>query len=192
MRILRPLERLAILTLAIGLSACANITYDRDDAIPIPAGATVAFGGSRYEGRENLDPAVDNDIVHRRIRSSLVTQLQSKGFKVVDNAASADFLVRYFVAVRRDTAPVATSSRTVRGAMPVGPGWGWGWGGGTVTTITPMDFSEVSFVVDLVQRSSGHPAWRAVWRGNPSTRAPTQEQIDDTMAQIFSSAPTAR
>ncbi|MGB8435378.1 MAG: DUF4136 domain-containing protein [Burkholderiales bacterium] len=191
MRITRSFERLAILAVAIGLTACANISYDRDDAIPIPAGATVAFGGSRYEGRENLDPAVDNDIVHRRIRSSLVAQLQSKGFKVVDSTASADFLVRYFLAVRRDTVPVATS-RTPRTATPVGPGWGWGWGGGTVTTITPVDFSEVSFVVDLVQRSSGHTAWRAVWRGNPSTRAPTQEQIDDTMARIFSSAPAAR
>lgn len=191
MRITRPFERLFILAVAMVLSACANISYDRDDAIPIPAGATVAFAGGKSEGRENLDPAVDNDIVHRRIQHSLVSQLQSKGYKVVDSAASADFLVRYFVAVRRDTVPVATS-RTQRGATPVGPGWGWGWGGGTVTTITPMDFSEVSFVVDLVQRSSGHTAWRAVWRGNPSTQAPTQEQIDDTMARIFSSAPTAR
>jgi Domain of unknown function (DUF4136) len=191
MRIIRPFERLAILAVAIGLSACANISYDRDDAIAIPAGATVAFAGGKSEGRENLDPAVDNDIVHRRIQSSLVTQLQSKGFKVVDNASSADFLVRYFVAVRRDTAQVATT-RTPRGAPAMGPGWGWGWGGGTVTTITPADFSEVSFVVDLVQRSTGHTAWRAVWRGNPSTRAPTQQQIDDTMARIFSSAPTAR
>lgn len=191
MRITRPFERLLILVVAMVLSACANISYDRDDAIPIPAGATVAFAGGKSEGRENLDPAVDNDIVHRRIQNSLVAQLKSKGFKVVDNTASADFLVRYFVAVRRETVPVATSS-TPRTATPVSPGWGWGWGGGTVTTITPTDFSEVSFVVDLVQRSSGHTAWRAVWRGNPSTRAPTQEQIDDTMARIFSSAPTAR
>jgi Domain of unknown function (DUF4136) len=191
MRITRPFERLLIAVVAMVLSACANISYDRDDAIPIPAGATVAFAGGKSEGRENLDPAVDNDIVHRRIQSSLVTQLQSKGFKVVDNTASAEFLVRYFVAVRRETVPVATSG-TPRTATPVRPGWGWGWGGGAVTTITPTDFSEVSFVVDLVQRSSGHTAWRAVWRGNPSTRAPTQEQIDDTMARIFSSAPTAR
>lgn len=189
MRITRPFERFLTLAVAMVLSACANITYDRDAAIPISAGATVAFAGGSSEGRENLDPAVGNDIVHRRIQRSLVTHLEASGFKVVDNAATADFLARYFVAVRRETAMVA-SSTAHRVSPAMGPGWGWGWGGGTVTTITPMDFTEVSFVVALVQRTTGQTAWRAVWRGNPTTRAPTQEQIDDTMARIFRSAPT--
>jgi Domain of unknown function (DUF4136) len=191
MRVTRFLEGLSLLAVAIGLSACANISYDRDESIAIPPGATVAFAGGKSEGRENLDPAVDNDIVHRRIQNALAAQLRAKGFKVMDDTASADFLVRYFVAVRRDTAQVATT-RTPRGAPAMGPGWGWGWSGGTVTTITPMDFSEVSFVVDLVQRATGHTAWRAVWRGNPSTRAPTQQEIDTTMARVFSSAPAVR
>jgi hypothetical protein len=187
---IRVFERFVLLAAAIGLSACTNISYDRDDSIVVPAGSTVAFAGGRSEGSENLDPAVGNDIVHRRIQSALVTQLQAKGFKLVDNAETADFLVRYFVGVRRGTRQVATTSGLGRSA-PMGPGWGWGWGGGTVTTVTPVDFADASFVVDLVQRSSGHTAWRGIWRGDPGPRAPTQQEIDNTMARIFRSAPSA-
>ncbi len=190
MPIIRVFERIVLLAAAIGLSACTNISYDRDDSVVVPAGATVAFAGGRSEGSENLDPAVGNDIVHRRIQSALVTQLQAKGFKLVDDAETADFLVRYFVAVRRGTRQVATTSGLGRNA-PMGPGWGWGWGGGTVTTVTPVDFADASFVVDLVQRSSGHTAWRGIWRGDPGPRAPTQQEIDNTMARIFRSAPSA-
>lgn len=190
MRILRLSERLAIVAVAIGLGACANIVYERDESIPIPTGATVAFGGGKSEGSQNLDPAVSNDTVHDRIQKSIAAQLESRGFRMVSNAASADFLVRYFVAVRPE--PLPTPAASGPGSNPaMGPGWGWGWGGGSIRTITPVDFAEVTFVVELVQRTTGRTAWRAVWRGNPGTRAPSQQQIDENMTKIFSSAPVA-
>jgi hypothetical protein len=179
-----------ILAVAIGLGACAHVSHDRNESIPIPAGATVAFAGGKTEGNENLDPAVDNDTVHRRIQISIASQLRSRGFQVVEASAAADFLVRYYVGVRNPTEVPSRSLRTGRTAV-MGPGWGWGWGGGTVTTLTPLDFAEVSFVVELVQRSTEQSAWRAVWHGNPGTRAPSQEEIDHQMYQIFRSAPVA-
>lgn len=191
MRIKRLLKCLSFVVAAAGLSACANITYDRDNAIAIPAGATVAFSGGRSEGRENLDPATGNDVVHRRIQSAIVTQLEASGFKLVTDAETADFVVRYFVGVQRGAAPPAAAMNW-RTAPTMNSGWGWGWGGGTVTTITPLDFTEVSVALDLVQRSTGRTAWRAVWRSDQAPRAPTQQEIDDAMARIFSSAPAAR
>jgi hypothetical protein len=189
----RPFHRLAILTAVVVASACTSISYDRDDSIRIPAGATVAFGGGSSEGRENLDPAVANDIVHRRMQTALVAQLEAKGYKLVDDPQTADFLVRYFVGVQRGTRQVATTSgvgRSPSWGPGWGPGWGWGWGS-TVTTVTPVDFTDVSFAVDLVERSTGHTAWRGIWRGDPGTRAPTQQEIDDKMARILRSAPAA-
>jgi len=186
MRSILPLRRFALLAAAVVVSACANISHDRDDAIHILPGATVAFGGDSYEGSGNLDPAVPNDIVHRRIRTALVAQLESKGYKVVDDPQTADFLLRYFVGVRRGTRQVATTAGVSN--SPWGPGWGWGWGT-TVTTVTPVEFTDVSFVVALVERSTGHTAWRAVWRGEPGSRAPTQQDIDSKIARMFRSAP---
>src|SRR5262249_5400787 len=105
-----PFRRFVLLAAVVVVCACATITYDRDDAIRIPPGATVAFGGVSYEGSQNLDSTVANDIVHRRIRTALVAQLEAKGYKVVDDPQTADFLLRYFVGVRRGTRQVATTS----------------------------------------------------------------------------------
>src|SRR5262245_56812547 len=101
MRSIHAMRRLALLATVAVVCACTNISHDRDDAIRIPPGATVSFGGSSYEGSQNLDPTVPNDIVHRRIRSALVAQLEAKGYKVVDDPQTADFLVRYFVGMQR-------------------------------------------------------------------------------------------
>jgi hypothetical protein len=61
MRITRPFDRLLILAVAAALSACANTTYDRDVAIPIPipGRATVAFAGGSSDGRENEHAGAD-------------------------------------------------------------------------------------------------------------------------------------
>src|SRR5262245_9962307 len=186
---------LSVLTVAFVLSGCStNISYDRDKTISIPAGATVAFAPGHAEGRENVDPAVRNEIVHQRIQSSIARELQAKGFKLVDDSASADFLVRYFVRVNRSTGQVATQAGLTR-TPTTGPGWGvgWNWTPGATGTSAPQvgAVSNASFVVDLVERSSGRMAWRGIWQGDPGPRAPTQQEMDNTMARVFRSAPTA-
>lgn len=176
---------------AIALGACSlNVTYERDASIRVPAGATVAYGGGSSEGRENLDPEVSNDVVHFSIQKSITAQLESRGYRVVAEPGRADFLVRYFFAVRSNARPAAVSPGSDRVAVQ-GPGWGWGWGGGSVTRITPLDFADTSIAVYLVERSTDRTAWRGLWRGDTGARAPTQEEIDLKISRIFRSAPVA-
>jgi hypothetical protein len=177
--------------IVFALGACAPISYDRDDAVSIPPNATVAFVGGKWQEQENPDPAVDDDTVHRSIQDSIVAQLQSRGYTLARNEQTADFVVRYFIGVRREPTPVTSTGSLARATPAPRPGWGWGWSAGTVTTITPQDFATDSFVVELIERSTGRSAWRAVWRGEPGTRAPTRQEIDEKMAGLFRSAPTA-
>lgn len=186
----RPFLILAM-AVTVALGACAPISYDRDDAVAIPPNATVAFAGGKWEEQEGLDPAVDDDTVHRHIQSSIVSQLQTRGYTLTRSAETADFVVRYFIGLRREATPVNTTGSLARATPAARPGWGWGWSAGTVTTLTPRDFAEDSIVVELVERSTGRSAWRAVWRGEPDTRAPTREEIDAKLEQIFRSAPNA-
>lgn len=188
----RPLLTLAVaVALAVASGACAPVAYDRDEAVTIPPQATVAFAGGKWEEQGNLDPAVDDDTVHRRVQNAIASQFESRGYTLTRDAESADFLVRYFIALRREPTPVTATGSLARATPAPRPGWGWGWGAGTVTTITPQDFAKDSLVVELVERATGRLAWRAVWRGEPGTRAPTREEIDDKMEQIFRSAPSA-
>jgi hypothetical protein len=178
---------------ALILGACSlNVTHERDASILIPAGATVAFGGASSEGRENLDPDVGNDTVHRRVQRSIAAQLEAKGYRVVDDPGRADFLVRYFVAMQRDPRPAAANPGSSRVPAQQGTGWGWGWGGGSVTRITPLDFADTSISVYLVERATDRAAWHGLWRGDVGARAPTQEEIDLKVSRIFQSAPAAR
>ena len=81
----------------LALAACGpsiDITSDRDANIAIPANATYAFTSGANVG-EQVDPTVQNDIVHQRIQQSIINQLQAKGFKRVDNEAQADASTKY-------------------------------------------------------------------------------------------------
>jgi hypothetical protein len=198
----------SLLTLATGIlvAACGpSITSDRDSSIPIPKGATVEFEGGTLEGTNQLDPAVQNNIVHRRIQQAIVTQLTQRGFTMVDSTQEATFRVRYFVGVQTSTSLVTTTSGVgMMGpgmGMGMGPGWGMGWGMGgmgmggmgmggmAVSNTTPVTNTDASFVVDLIDEKSGNTAWRAVWQGSPGSRAPSEQEINTTMSRIFNSLP---
>ena len=195
---LRLIATAAGILVAVGCGGPA-ISSDRDATIPIPAGATVTFEGGSVEGPPvQGDPGVRNDIVHRRIQLAIVQQLQAKGYKVVDSGAPATFRTRYFVGIKKDTDYVTTTTGMAAPYYtPWGYGYGYGWGGygygygygGAVTSTQAVTTTDVSFVVDIVDQKSGNTAWRGVWQGEPGREAPSQEQINMTMAKIFSSAP---
>jgi uncharacterized protein DUF4136 len=172
------------------LSSCSsNVAHDRDESVSVPPGATVAFAPGTYEGPDNLDPAVPNGIVHRRIEGAIVRELQARGFKLVDDPETADFPVGFLVRVSLSTTQV-TATAGMRRTTSRDPGWGTSWGVG-VTRAQPVNRINASIVVDLVQRTTGNTAWSGIWQGNPGTRAPTQQEIEDVMRRIFRSAPTA-
>ena len=178
------------------IAACGpSISSDRDSTIPIPAGATVEFEGGSVEGPQQVDPAVQNNIVHRRIQLAIVSQLQQKGYKVVDSTQEATFRARYFVGIKQNTEYVTTTTGVASpyyGPWGYGYGYGWGpgWGyGGGITTTQAVNTTDASFVVDLVEEKSGNTAWRGIWQGSPGPKAPTEDQINTTMAKIFATLP---
>ena len=173
------------------LAACAPVSYQRDEAVAIPASPSVAFAGDKWQVVDDLDPAVDDDTVHRRIQNAIVAEFESRGFTFTRSPQSADFVVRYFVALRREPDEITQSGSLARTTPTARPGWGWGWGPAGVTTLTPRDFSQDSFVVEMVERSTGRMAWQATWRGEPGSRAPSQQEVDAKMADIFRTAPDA-
>ena len=188
---------------AVALAACGpSIQFDRDDTVPIPAGATYAYPPEEHPGTE-VDPTTANTIVQGRIQRAIDAQMAKKGYKKVGDLDQAEFVVRYFWNVRQNTQMV-TQTVPMGGPMMMGPGmgmpmgwgmgygWGWGWGGGFATTTVPMTVSEGTFILDLVDKDTRKLAWRATWQGEPKGRAPTQAELNDGAADLLAKAPAAR
>jgi hypothetical protein len=129
----RPLSPAVLATTSLLLAACGPaIRSARDEAIVIPQGATWAWGprdaGPRGEApppegvRGPRGSAVPGDeIVLQRFQRAVAAAMQAKGFRQVDSAADAEFLLT--VGYR------AAEPRGLRGGTSIGIGIGGVWGG---------------------------------------------------------------
>lgn len=178
---------MAALLVAAGCSSL-KVNVIRDSAIAIPPGSTWAWGPQPPEKRpDELDPRVNNSIIHGRVQAAVDRVLAQKGYRQTD-PTSADFLVAYRVGVK-------DSRQMVTQTVPVGPaywgGWGWGYyGPPPMVTSREISYTEGALMVDITQRSTGKLAFRATGVDQDVTGADgTEEQIQKTMEKLLQELP---
>ena len=192
-----PATRFRSLTAVLGLlgaAACGGsaVTSERNDAVPIPAGATVEFRGATSDASPRVDPTVGNDSVHHMIQRAIITQLRQKGYTVVDTTQPATFTVQYFLAVNNAKVGYAATGGGVSGPKVGGYGaYGYGYGPGYANLESqPLDtVKNVSFEVALLDLRAGRTAWRGIYEGEPKNQAPNQERINAVVAKVFTTLP---
>ena len=165
----------------LSVTGCSSlrVVVDRDSTIPIPPGSTWAWGPKPSErGPEELDPRVNNTIIHGRVKRSVEAVLAQKGFRQVDDQQTADFLVYYRIGVR-DARQIVTQT--------VGGGWGWGYyGAPPIVTSREVTYTEGSLMIDLVQRATNKLAFRAIGLDQDVTQADSSdEQMTQTVARML-------
>lgn len=106
-----------------------------------------------YAWQPSTHPA--SGLWDRRIIDAVNTQLQAKGYKLVDS--NPDLWVVYSNSIKKDQQVVGTD-------YGMGPAWGWGyrWGGPTTTTYTTYTTREGTLIVDIAD-ANGH---QLLWRGS--------------------------
>jgi hypothetical protein len=130
----RPLLR--IVTAAAGaavVTACASaVRSERDEAIPVPRGATWAWGRAgnqpdtgRYIRRGPSEAA--DPIVQQRFRRAIESAMEERGFRQVADSAQPDFVLSYGIEPGEEYG-AGRSRAPVVGTAAVGFGWGGGWG----------------------------------------------------------------
>jgi hypothetical protein len=190
----RDLKTFAVAALAIaGLlmaTGCSSLKVNviRDPSVPIPPGSTWAWAPEPAEKRpEELDPRVNNSIIHGRVKQAVERVLAQKGYRQTD-PNSADFLVAYRVGVK-------DSRQMVTQTMPVGPmywgGWGWGYYGPPPVAISrEVTYSEGALMIDITQRSTGKLAFRATGQDQDVTGADgSEEQIQKSVTKLLQDLP---
>lgn len=205
MSIHRTLRAAAAAASLASAAACApTISSDRDEFISIPQGATWAWGARDTTGRYERDPALSNEITHQRLQRAIEAAMQAKGFRQTADTSQAEFLLTYYMGVRR-------SSMAGRAAVGMGFGWyggwgrydpwgwyrPWGWGwygppwwGGAMTTMYPRPYGEGMLVALLRQRSTLDVAWRAQYNmdGYDAHRL-SRGRVQEVVNKLFNDLP---
>ena len=188
------LRTLAVAAMAIGglfvAAGCSSLKVNviRDSTVAIPAGSTWAWGPPSPEKRpEELDPRVNNSIIHERVQRAVDRVLAQKGFRQTD-PGRADFLVAYRVGAK-------DARQMVTQPIPVGPaypgGWGWGYYGPPPMMVSrEVTYTEGALMLDMTQRSTGKLAFRAIGVDQDVTSADgSEEQIQKTVEKLLQELP---
>jgi uncharacterized protein DUF4136 len=188
------LRTLAVTAFVMGgllvTTGCSSLKVNviRDPSIAIARGATWAWSPAPAEKKpEELDPRVNNSIIHERVQRALDRVLAQKGFRQTD-PNRADFLAAYRVGVK-DARQLVTQT------VPVGPnywgGWGWGYyGPPPMVTSREITYTEGALMIDMIQRSTGKLAFRAIGVDQDVTGADgSEEQIQRTVEKLLQELP---
>jgi hypothetical protein len=174
---------------ALGLAACGpSITADRDPSVPIPAGATWAWGRRDTVSHYEMDPAVNNQVLHQSVQTAIIQTMTQKGFKQVEDASQATLLLTYHVGIKREQ----TYETTTTGVGGWYGGYGWGYYGAptfTTSTTRPVEYRTGALLVYLRDRASGKVAWQGLYTKDVHDthkvdHAKVQEAVDDLFATL--------
>jgi len=141
------ISTILLLTLLSGTAAYAQkVNVDWDRGTDFSKFHTYAWQPSTHPGK---------GLWNQRIIDAVNTQLQAKGYKLVDS--NPDLWVVYSNSIKKDQQVVGTGYN-------YGPAWGWGygWGGPTTTTYQTYTTKEGTLIVDIAD-ANGH---QLLWRGS--------------------------
>jgi hypothetical protein len=122
------------------------------------------------------DPVLDSQLLDRRMRSAVQSELIARGYDLV-SPDEADFLVTYHTSTRERIQPGTT--RVSIGYHRGSPFW---WGG-TFADTGARSYREGTIIIDIIDRAEG----TLVWRGWSASEVRQDRYTDDRLRRLTSS-----
>jgi len=164
---------LGLMAVAVGCSSI-SVNYDYDSEANFASYQTYAWV-------EQEQSPTGSDLLDKRIRGAVDTQLAAKGFR--QESTNPDILVVFHVGTQ-DKIDVTDWGYTYQRY-----GYG-GWGGGRQVDV--YQYTEGTVIVDLIDAGSSQLVWRGsatkTIDSNPSPER-MEKNINDAMAQVFKRYP---
>ncbi|MGD8726659.1 MAG: DUF4136 domain-containing protein [Gemmatimonadales bacterium] len=164
---MKALKTIAVAAVGLSLAACSGMSINTDFNPGAPFDSYETF--SWLPAPQTGDPRVDNAIIYNRVKTAVDAELEAKGYREVDSASEADFLVGYHIALdgRMDVQTVNSY---------YGYAWGpWYYGGYRDTYVRYYD--QGTMLIDIVDRRQDE----LVWRG--TAQAEVRENADGRQIQ---------
>ena len=189
-------SRLTLIGFALLLTACAAPYKTGFDYDP-----QARFGGYRTWGWMGKNPmivaagaqgtAVGNPMWQNRIMSHVEQAMASKGFRLVKNPNTADFVVSFTLGTR-DKITVHSYPAAYHGSW--GRGWGYGHHGYRGTEVDVRQYTEGQLAIDVFDVRSRRPVWHGFASGNVRKNRDHAERealLKEVVASILDTFPPA-
>lgn len=184
----RTALRLAILLSMVFVSACATRVHSEHmQSVNFMQYQKFHWQAPPHNGPVR-NPIIDSAILGQRVKNAVVQTLLNRGFKPVDSADQADFLVTYLTSTQQE----------VRGTGNTGFCVGFGrpfYDPFFSTAFCPSfpydvrSYQEASLIIDVIDAGTH----QLVWRGWTSTELNqhnySREAVDDAVARILREFP---
>jgi hypothetical protein len=187
------MKKLLLPLVFIFLYACSplTVTSDWDKATNFDSFTSYSL----YPWDKHNDSIV-NPFQKERLIAAMKDQMNMRGYQYQEEGG--ELVVSLYITLKNQT---GYNSYTDHYGM-YGPGWGYGvpwgfyggayggFGGVSTTTVTPYNYTEGTFVVDVFNAKDKKLAWQAIGSGvvgdNPQK---TSDNIPKGMAKMFASFP---
>ena len=166
---------------AVIMAACSGLTVNSDYD---PSANFSAFQTYEWlpDAESDASELAQDPLVDRRIRAAIDNDLQSKGFRRMDDGA--DFAVGYQVSTREDVSYTTMHS----GWGSYGYGWGyWGRGGvGISSSTTRRNVTTVGqLLIGIFDEENKEMVWRGSGEKSISSRQMSPEEMQDELNDII-------
>lgn len=183
-------RRLALLAVAVLLSACAGsqVNHDFDASRDFAAYRSWSWKEPALQYRPD-DPRIKSDLTEQRIRQSVTEQLDQRGLRPAAGGQKGDLSVQTYLIVEQRQQQVTTN---YGGGAAWGNPWNGYWGGPMYNETRNVSYKVAIIQIDLLDGKDG----KLVWRGsdeqilsrttNPSDRSTA---IRETVGRILANYP---
>jgi hypothetical protein len=131
--------------------------------------------------------AILSDMQIGRVNASLTAELERRGFQVVQNNADADMLLAWHL-VTQERTDIRTFNNSSRFSC-----WDCtGMGTGSQNTVTMRQYTQGTFIVDMIDPSTLQAVWRSVFESrmrDQSNPARAAEARDTAVAAALAEFP---
>lgn len=195
------MRRPVLATLALLAAGCApkyTVTTYREAAVPMPAGATWAWGHPEQTYAAERDRLANDPEVYRILTADVEREMAAKGYQQTTDTLNAALLVHFHVGVQRQREMTQDATMAVANCASdyCRAGVNWGSWGTPDTGYGVIEYREAGLVVDLFDRANNRLAWRGFLKMRIEQVAETLEErernLADATKRVMKDLPRAR